>query len=164
MRRVAVRRAPASAIDPAAAPRRDRDDLPTPTGAAEFGDLSGRTAIHDLVVEFYREIVFDDLLGPVFTEVAEVDWSLHIPRLVDYWCRILLGDAGYVGRPMEVHRRLHAAEPLRTEHCDRWYWLWADCVDRRAAGPRAERAKAHAAHLMAGMATRVFGFDWAPPA
>lgn len=41
--------------------------------------------------------MFDDLLAPVFTEVAEVDWSAHIPRLIDYWCRVLLGEPGYDG-------------------------------------------------------------------
>ena len=54
-------------------------------------DLETRADIHDLVVAFYREIVFDDLLEPVFGEVAEVDWALHIPKLIDYWCRVLLG-------------------------------------------------------------------------
>ena len=48
------------------------------------GDLVSRADIHDLVVEFYREVVFDDLLAPFFGEVAEVDWSQHIPRLIDY--------------------------------------------------------------------------------
>mgnify|MGYP000346625624 CR=1 FL=1 len=40
-------------------------------------DLDSRSAIHDLVVRFYREVVFDDLLGPVFGEVAEVDTALR---------------------------------------------------------------------------------------
>ena len=42
------------------------------------GDLARRADIHDLVVAFYREIVFDDLLAPVFDEVADVDWAVHI--------------------------------------------------------------------------------------
>ena len=54
----------------------------------DLRDLDSRAAIHDLVVGFYREIVFDDLLEPVFGEVAEVDWAEHIPRLIAYWQRV----------------------------------------------------------------------------
>ena len=50
-------------------------------------DLDTRGQIHDLVIQFYREIMLDPLLGPVFDEVAEVEWRLHIPRLIDFWCR-----------------------------------------------------------------------------
>ena len=71
------------------------------------GDLSTRTQIHDLVVDFYREIVFDDLLAPVFGEVAEVDWAVHIPKLIDYWCRVLLAQPGYVGTILHAHRHVH---------------------------------------------------------
>ena len=56
------------------------------TGSAPpLEDLTTRANVHDLVVDFYREIVFDELLEPVFDEVAEVDWASHIPRLIDYW-------------------------------------------------------------------------------
>ena len=51
-------------------------------------DISARVDVHDLVVAFYREVVFDDVLAPVFGEIAEVDWVVHIPRLIDYWCRV----------------------------------------------------------------------------
>ena len=127
-------------------------------------DLVSRAEIHDLVVEFYREVVFDDLLAPIFGEVAEVDWSQHIPKLIDYWCRILLREGSYAGAVTAAHRHLHDLEPVRAEHCDRWYVLWANCVDARWAGPVADRAKSHAASLMAGMAKHIFGFEWAPPA
>jgi hemoglobin len=126
-------------------------------------DLSNPSQIHDLVTVFYREIVFDVLLEPVFSEVAEVDWAVHIPNLIDYWCWILLGKDGYPGAVTRTHRHLHESKPLTAAHCDRWYELWVMCVDSRWAGPYADHAKRHAAHLMAGMAKHVFGFVWQPP-
>ena len=95
----------------------------------EFSDIASRGDVHDLVVAFYREIVFDDLLAPVFGEVAEVDWAVHIPRLVDYWCRILLGEAGYSGAILTSHRHVHELETLRIAHFDRWYELWVRSVE-----------------------------------
>lgn len=140
----------------------DRRDLP---GAADNRpDLSSRSAVHDLVTSFYREIVFDDLLAPVFDEAAEVDWSAHIPNLIDYWCWILLGPPRYRGAVTATHRQLHRECPITPALCDRWYTLWCAAVDDGWAGPCADKAKSHAATLMAGMAKHVFGFEWTMPA
>ncbi|MEZ5382577.1 MAG: group III truncated hemoglobin [Microthrixaceae bacterium] len=126
-------------------------------------DLASRAQVHDLVVDFYREIVFDDVLAPIFEEVAEVDWAAHIPRLIDYWCRILFGTMDYAGAVSAAHRHLHQKSAIGPEHCDRWHELWVAAVDRAAVGPTAEHAKAHAATLMAGMARHIFGYGWTPP-
>jgi hemoglobin len=125
-------------------------------------DLSTPSEIHDLVTAFYREIVFDDLLEPIFGEVAEVDWAEHIPKLIDYWCWILLGINRYPGAVTRTHRHLHGLQAIQPAHCDRWFSLWVACIDGRSAGPHADHAKRHAQTLMAGMAKRIFGYSWAP--
>jgi hemoglobin len=125
-------------------------------------DLTCRRDVHDLVVGFYREIVFDDLLAPVFGEVAEVDWTVHIPRLIDYWCRALFGEPGYHGAVSAAHRHVHDLEPFRAEHFDRWYELWARSVDDRWVGPIADEAKAHAARVGASLARQLLGATWRP--
>jgi hemoglobin len=127
------------------------------------GDLDNRTAIHDLVVQFYREVVFDDLLEPVFGEVAEVDWAVHIPKLIDYWCRVLLGEARHSGELLAAHRHVHALRPLRLEHFDRWYVLWVTSVDARWAGPIAERAKQHAERMGTTLARLILDRVWPVP-
>lgn len=127
-------------------------------------DLETRADIHDLVVAFYREIVFDDLLEPVFGEVAEVDWALHIPKLIDYWCRVLLGQPGYAGTILHAHRHVHDIEPFRVEHFDRWYARWVVSIDARWTGPTADLAKTHAARIAAVLARKLLDLDWQPPA
>ena len=132
------------------------------TSPSTGSDLSSRRAIHDLVVGFYREIVFDDLLDPVFSEDVEVDWSVHIPRLIDYWCRVLLGDASYAGSVLSAHRHVHDVSPLRLEHFDRWNSLWVRAIDDNWSGPIAERAKTHAARIGAALAHQVLHTEWRP--
>lgn len=127
-------------------------------------DIEARRDVHDLVVGFYREVVFDDLLDPVFGEVAEVDWAVHIPRLVDYWCQVLLGERGYVGALIASHQHVHDIEPLRIEHFDRWYDLWVRSIDADWAGPTAERAKRHAARIGGSLARKVLDRPWDPDA
>lgn len=135
---------------------------PAEAPTATRSDLDGPAAVHDLVVDFYREVVLDELLAPVFDEVAEVDWAEHIPRLVDYWNGILFGTATRRGSVMGVHRELHRASPLQSAHCERWLELWELCLDARWQGPNTDRARRHARTLMAGMARHVFQVD--PPA
>ena len=129
-----------------------------------MADLESRSEIHDLVVGFYREVVFDDLLAPVFTEVADVDWSVHIPTLIDFWSRVLLGERGYDGAVLAAHWHVHQLEPFRVEHFDRWYALWVDTIDARWAGPRAEQAKAHAARIGRALCRRLLDTDWSASA
>jgi hemoglobin len=138
----------------------DHRDLPTTVDARP--DLSTPAAIHDLVTRFYREIVFDDLLAPVFDEVAEVDWAIHIPNLIDYWCWIVLGTNRYRGAVTATHQRLHTQQALTPTHCDRWFTLWCSTIDDSWTGPCADKARKHAAALMSGMAKHVFGFEWGP--
>jgi hemoglobin len=130
---------------------------------ADLPDLDTRSQIHHLVVRFYREIALDDLLGPVFGEVVEVDWSLHIPKLIDYWCRVLLGESGYDGYILAPHQHVHELEALREELFDRWYSLFVQSVDDCWFGPVAEKAKAHAARMAGTLSRRILGADWRPP-
>lgn len=125
-------------------------------------DLDRRSRIHDLVVDFYRVVAMDDVLGPVFNEVAEVDWAEHIPKLIDYWCRVLLREPGYDGYILRAHQRVAADEPFRAEMFDRWFQLFVEAVDREWRGPVADRAKEHAAQIAGMLSRRVAGEDWAP--
>ena len=122
-------------------------------------DLDSRTEIHDLVVAFYREIALDDLLGPVFAEVAEVDWSVHIPRLIDYWCRVLLRQPCFDGNILAPDQRIHELEAFHSELFDRWLRLFIVAVDDHWQGPMADAAKAHASRMATTLARRILGID-----
>jgi hemoglobin len=128
-----------------------------------MSDLRRRSDVHDLVVDFYREVVMDDMLAPVFEEVAEVDWATHIPKLIDYWCRVLFGDPSYDGSILGPHQYVHEAEPFRADLFDRWFALWAAAIDRRWTGPNAERAKDHAATIAGVLSRRLTGAAWERP-
>ena len=126
-------------------------------------DLDSRAEIHDLVIDFYREIVFDPDLGPIFEEVAEVDWAEHIPKLIDFWARVLLGEPGYDGFVLAVHEHVHHLQALRLEHFDRWFELFAESVDARWHGPYADAAKDHANRMAGTLARRILHEPWPAP-
>ncbi|MEJ7721805.1 MAG: group III truncated hemoglobin [Ilumatobacteraceae bacterium] len=83
---------------------------------APTGDLDTATEIAEMVRRFYADVTRDDLLGPMFNEVARVDWSAHLPKLTAFWCRALLDQPGYQGNPFRAHMLVHArrSSPRRT--------------------------------------------------
>jgi hemoglobin len=116
-------------------------------------DLDSRERIADMVRDFYRHVAMDDLLGPVFAG-AHVDWSAHIPKLVDFWAWQLLGTRGYEGNPLRAHEPVHARNPFGPELYERWLDLFEATVDAGYAGPVAEVAKGRA-RRMAGALRRL---------
>jgi hemoglobin len=118
-------------------------------------DLDTRSEIHDFVVRFYREVALDDLLGPIFDEVAEVDWAAHIPKLINFWCRVLLGEPGYDGWFLAAHQRVDALEPFEPALFDRWLTLFVEALDAEWTGPLADEAKARAHHMASVLAHRL---------
>ncbi|MGH9079358.1 MAG: group III truncated hemoglobin [Acidimicrobiales bacterium] len=111
---------------------------------------------------FYRELAMDEVLGPVFEEVAEVDWSEHIPQLIDYWCRVLLGDQSYRGAILNTHRHIHDQLPLTTDHFDRWFGMFVATIDQQWSGPFADTAKDHAARIATTLARKLPRISWEP--
>ncbi len=103
-------------------------------------DLDSVEEITEMVRRFYQDVVQDDLLGPVFDDVARVDWSEHLPKLVAFWSRALLGIEGYVGNPFRAHAAVHAAAPFTPDHFERWLELFHDTLELGWTGPNVERA------------------------
>jgi hemoglobin len=149
-------------VEPLTSERR-RPGPPVDRDATRYIDLDSRSQIHNAVVSFYRELVMDDLLGPIFEEVAEVDWSIHIPLLIDYWCRVLLGHQTYQGAILEAHRHVHELQALTVDHFDRWYGLWVMTIDHEWVGPSADKAKAHAAKIARSLSRQLPRVGWDPP-
>jgi len=102
-------------------------------------DLDRPEEIAELVRRFYADVAQDDLLGPVFEDVAGVDWSEHLPKLTAFWSRALLGEVGYAGNPYRAHALVHAREPLTAAHFERWLSLFADTISAWS-GPKTDRA------------------------
>ena len=67
---------------------------------------------------------------------------------------------GYDGSILGPHRHVHEIEAFRLEHFDRWYRLWVVSVDAGWSGPRADRAKTHAARIARSLARQLLGSDW----
>jgi hemoglobin len=103
-------------------------------------DLDSPEQIAELVRRFYADVAQDELLGPLFDDVARVDWSEHLPKLTAFWCRALLGQTGYTGNPFQAHAHIHDQRPFTPAHFVRWLSLFHETVELGWSGPNAERA------------------------
>lgn len=104
-------------------------------------DLDNPWAVSELVDAFYRKVLADPTLAPVFVHVARVDLDEHLPIIKAFWCRMLLGHRSYARNMVARHAAVHARFCLERRHFDRWLALFTDTVDERFAGRYAEHAR-----------------------
>lgn len=114
-------------------------------------DLDSRESIEFFVDLFYERLLADDLLAPIFIDVAEIELMVHLPHIKDYWCKLLLGEKRYQRHTMNIHRQLHAKRPLQSMDFRRWLNFFTTTVDANFAGQKAQRAKQVAASIAANM-------------
>jgi len=114
-------------------------------------DIATRTDLESLVNTFYDCVRADEILGPIFDDVAHTDWERHLPKMYDFWDTVVFGAARFRGNPLAVHRELARRVPLGGREFGRWLSLFHQTVDTLFSGPRAEDAKARASRIAAVM-------------
>ncbi|WP_269854755.1 group III truncated hemoglobin [Streptomyces sp. RPT161] len=129
---------------------------PRPVPPAGRRDLGDRGDVLALLDDFYRAVLTDDVLAPVFEGVG-ADVPAHLPVIADFWAGQLFGHGAYRGGLLRAHQRVHGERPLTQGHFTRWLLLWNRAVDARWSGPVAERAKAQAARIATAMHGRLEG-------
>lgn len=87
--------------------------------------------IKTLVVNFYKEVLKDDIVGPFFIaklgeDMKNEHWEPHLELLVNFWASIALGDASYRGNPFAPHMYLGE---LRREVFEQWLKLFFATLD-----------------------------------
>lgn len=117
-----------------------------------------------MVRRFYVDVAQDELLGPMFNDVARVDWSVHLPKLAAFWCRALLSIPGYEGNPYRSHQLVHAQREFTPAHFQRWLELFEETLDLGWRGPKVEHARSFAHRVAEVHARQLTGevFEWVP--
>ena len=75
-------------------------------------DITDSRDVARLVNVFYDRVRDDDILGPIFNDIAHVDWATHLPRMYDFWESVLFARATFKGAPLVVHRALARLTPV----------------------------------------------------
>jgi len=100
--------------------------------------------IEKLVKRFYAKVRADSLLGPIFNDVAHVNWDSHISLLCQFWRSIMLKTAEYHGNAYSKHAALADMTMIGPAHRQRWLDLFTtetnQCLPPDAAALIIERA------------------------
>lgn len=101
-------------------------------------DLNDRNDIIRLVDGFYERIRSDEKLGPVFEEIAQVDWETHLPKMYDFWDTVMFRSGTFRGDPIAAHKKLGPLTDMSQATFDHWLDLFRATVSELFAGEKAE--------------------------
>ena len=91
-------------------------------------DIENRQDIIRLVDAFYERIRRDAKLGPIFEDIAHVNWHTHLPRMYDFWDSVIFRTATFRGNPLLVHGKLAQMADMGRPTFDRWLSLFRETV------------------------------------
>ena len=114
-------------------------------------DICNRHDIEIFIIRFYEQVVKDETIGTIFTDVVKVNWETHIPLIIDFWETILLDNPVYKNNAMEVHYHINRLFPLEKKHFTTWLHLFNTAIDELHQGDVTELAKKRAAGIAAVM-------------
>ena len=129
--------------------------MDTAAQQTERSDIESREDIAHLMRSFYGRMFKDEVMGPIFLDVAKMDLEAHIPIMCDFWELQLFQKPGYRGGMMAVHFQLNMKTELEHHHFMRWMDYWVETLDDLFEGPRATWAKTVAARVARNMSQRL---------
>ena len=122
-------------------------------------DIETREDLEFLILEFYKKVRADELLGNFFnsTFTTEEAWNHHYPILIDFWEQNLFDKQIFQGNPTMAH---HSVDKrfnfsIGKEHFDRWVELWIKNIDTHFSGVKVELSKTKLSRLRVGMYEKV---------
>ena len=107
-------------------------------------DIADRKDIELLMNTFYGKLLADERIGYIFTDVAKLDLTTHIPIIADFWESVLLNNNVYHNNAMKVHLELNERTALTKEHFDVWLAHFNATMDGLFEGDVATLAKQRA--------------------
>lgn len=120
-------------------------------------DIRNRKDIENLVNTFYEKVKTDEIIGYLFTDIAKVNWELHLPKMYDFWENVLFQSANYNGNPMVVHKNLHQKSTMNQAHFQQWRELFNQTVDSLFVGTKADEIKNRAMNISAVLMHKTLG-------
>ncbi|GAB4034252.1 group III truncated hemoglobin [Spirosoma jeollabukense] len=109
--------------------------------------LDSPEAVRFLVDSFYKKVQGDTFIGPIFTDVAQVDWSKHLPKMYAFWESLILGNNAYDGHPFRPHLIINQKHTLTIDHFERWLQLFSETITENFTGEAAEQVRQRATQI-----------------
>ena len=117
--------------------------------ATQLLDIIDDSSLRLMIDRFYRAVLADAVLGPVFNAaIAPDEWPAHLKTMLRFWSSVMLASGAYSGSPVGVHRTVAGLEPVMFA---RWLALFdanaADLFTPQAAASLTDKARRIAGSL-----------------
>ena len=118
-------------------------------------DIANIVDIQQFVDLFYKRVQDDERLGPIFSSVAEVEWSKHLETMYRFWETVIFGTSAYEGNPLTAHLAVNeklkvqgsGQEGLAAADFDRWLTMFEGSLDELYEGPNVAMTKQSARRM-----------------
>lgn len=110
-------------------------------------DILSRNDVELLVNSFYDKVKENKIIGPIFNDVAKINWEEHLPKMYSFWASILLGEHSFTGNPMKVHVNLGKMTTMSEIEFNEWLILFNETINELFEGENANEAKIRAANI-----------------
>lgn len=108
-----------------------------------------------MVRSFYDKVLKDEMLSPFFSYIVQHNWQHHLDVLNNFWNNVLFYTGGYMGNPLQTHKKMHEARSLKEEYFNQWLHLFISTVDELFVGEKAELAKQRAKSIATVMQIKI---------
>ena len=122
-------------------------------------DIGSRADLKLLMETFYGKLLADASISYLFTDIAKIDLTKHLPVLVDFWESILFQADTYRKNAMKIHTDLHKQSPLQAQHFKTWLGYFHETVDELFEGEKAELVKQRATSIATVMQIKIIQQD-----
>jgi len=110
-------------------------------------DIKKRKDLELLVTEFYKKVLADDKIAPVFTGTVKIDWGSHLPIICDFWENLLWGGEKYQANLMQKHLDFNQHIRFTHLHLERWLLHWNTTLTANFTGKNAAQISERAGHI-----------------
>ena len=110
-------------------------------------DIQNQDDLYFLVDKFYIELLADQRISYIFTDVVKVKIQEHLPILVTFWSQMVLGTGGYTNNLTDIHLKVDQLEHLTPYLFDIWLKHFYETIDNYFAGKNADEIKLQAKNL-----------------
>lgn len=111
-------------------------------------------SIRQLVDTFYGRIRADAMLGPVFERQLAGKWDAHMPRMVAFWTKVLLGTGDFQSNVYGKHMALSG---IQEDHFVRWLALFRATAQEVLGEQGAQEALVVADRIATSLQLGLFG-------
>lgn len=121
-----------------------------------MADITTRSDIEVIMDRFYAELLKDETINYIFTDIAKINLEEHLPVICDFWETIIIGNQQYKGDVLSVHLNLNNKVKLEKYHFHTWLQHFNRTIDQHYKGLNADKMKMRAASIATVIQSKIY--------